>query len=812
MEMEHVQDATWSSHRRAFSNAQSEHTADAAGHPGLHQMGRSARDRRRHRLRNTAYEDRCAQSDCPFEGPQTIPSSSSSHDHVVFNSASAMCPASSTAPPEPSSTPVRRVHHQVRRRQRRRHETQTVCDIRVHRAMESTSDNVHQFSKGSAVLVRSESGAADSQPGEGRIATDQQRLRATISETRGNRVPCDEHVTGRHQGLLGPRKYGHGDALSPLGRSGFSSRRQPGGDRARDDALKTTSIRSTRERRFNSFLNGVKSFAPKNVQPSWKRSESNPEAPLHAPPVPTMHPQMFVDMLQSSTVSDVARKAISYLHDPSNYRDPQCSPLRWPMSKVYARDVQQLLTSDLCETMSDAQLKNHFGYIFTVYEAHKVRRRLVHDTLSANYLCDSPPNPFFTPLHSLRDVLSKGEFACTLDLRAMYYQIPLDPKVRRFFPFTFDGQHYQFKRLPMGFRWSVTIAQFITQFLTSSLKDVHVEVYIDNILIVGSRSAVIAARQQFLDTCKRYRVSLSEDSPISHIATYRGIRFDFGNKTFCLDPSFIRKFHYRCNNHNDSWCDWRALLGSMIYGLCALGEPFAPFFALLKWLAANVNTSPWHTVVMPAVVAQQWNTACSIILTNVPRALCSTSGFHTIITDAATETSSVAAIHITPNGRLEWFFESKPEYSSINDLEAFAFASALQRWKSHLRFSNVVWYCDNTSALAAVNATRSKSWPLNCQVHSITTTLHRLRARLFSMWIPSASNPADFPSRYHSLPPSEALDAMAFHGLTQRLLASTPGGGELAEASRVCYQYRSFAHVVQHSSSSVEIACSSCGY
>ena len=112
----------------------------------------------------------------------------------------------------------------------------------------------------------------------------------------------------------------------------------------------------------------------------------------------------------------------------------------------------------------------------------------------------------------------------------------------------------------MGFKWSVVIAQKLMSFLVSQvLADVHSEVYIDNVLFVGSFAQVELARKQFIEICQRYNVTIGTFGLVAQTAEYRGINFDFKMKQFSLATSFIDKFRHRVSVAQQTWCDYRAL-------------------------------------------------------------------------------------------------------------------------------------------------------------------------------------------------------------------------------------------------------------
>ena len=198
----------------------------------------------------------------------------------------------------------------------------------------------------------------------------------------------------------------------------------------------------------------------------------------------------------------------------------------------------------------------------------------------------------------------------------------------------------------MGFSWAVVIGQAITTFLVSKVPgvdltghsedQVHVEVYIDNVIFVGSQIAIKKACEAFRAVCARYNVTLSEDSGPVTAACYRGVKFDFNNKSFALDESFVEKFRSRLAAADGSWCDWRALLGSAVYALTALSVPLGPYYHVLRWLARNVRTSPVKHVKMWTQAAEEWDKAVALILLNRVGQGCGTHSPH--LTNPRTDT------------------------------------------------------------------------------------------------------------------------------------------------------------------------------
>ena len=175
---------------------------------------------------------------------------------------------------------------------------------------------------------------------------------------------------------------------------------------------------------------------------------------------------------------------------------PEAADPNWPICQYSDEEVEYLLSVGLMTPSRNQSRAGYFSSLFAVNEVNKNRRRMVQDTLSANILCAEPSHVQFTSIGLLRRAVFKGTHGATFDVKAMFYHFGLSPDVaeRAFRVLTRDGTIMDFGRLPMGFKWAVKIAQTAIKFLTAGLPEVHIELYIDNVLIIGSREAVQRAR------------------------------------------------------------------------------------------------------------------------------------------------------------------------------------------------------------------------------------------------------------------------------------------------------------------------------
>lgn len=93
--------------------------------------------------------------------------------------------------------------------------------------------------------------------------------------------------------------------------------------------------------------------------------------------------------------------------------------------------------------------------------------------------------------------------------------------------------------------------------------------------------------------------------------------------------------------------------------------------------------------------------------------------------------------------------------SHINEGEMRAVSTGV-RWAASrpaARASRLVLFCDSTAVAGAITKGRSSSHVLLRRLRHISAFLFAFSLRLYVVWIPSALNPADYPSRHPSMGP-----------------------------------------------------------
>ena len=484
---------------------------------------------------------------------------------------------------------------------------------------------------------------------------------------------------------------------------------------------------------------------------------TNSELPIHAPNIPMMKSTLFLEAMRSPDLTKEEREAFQYILSARSVPSQNKTITSFPPTAMFQKDYILMVQNDIIERAlvddSNRPLKGHFGYVFTVVELLKHRRRVVIDTLSMNTLCPDPPNPNFTPLNRLKRIVFKGSHACTFDMKCMYFQIPLAPEVRNAFTFRgTDNQYYRFKRCPMGFKWSVVIAQAIMRFLVSKMTaNVSIEIYVDNVLFVGSKDEVTKARQEFISVCAEYNATIGDLGEVQTTATYRGMVLDFTLKTVSLADSFIHKLKQRLSAREPTWCDTKALISTIVYAMTIRSELYS-IYHLLKCLARNALVKPKQHVKLWKEAQQDFEKAFQLITSNVPVKPVSPHSRVAVVTDASTQHSIIAGIIVTTQGKIITVVEKAGVYESINDLEAQAFYMTLRQGEHYLHHKRLWYFGDNTSVLSTLQSGMSRSFHLNMWIGRILMRMTNISSYCeYLTYLPSASNPADAPSRRERL-------------------------------------------------------------
>ena len=475
------------------------------------------------------------------------------------------------------------------------------------------------------------------------------------------------------------------------------------------------------------------------------RTPEQLEWPMHAP-IGTLIPWSSIRRAaRCPALTARERYAFGFLSDPELFRECARDHPRAKSSVLSVADVKQIIDNAIFETCDDPI---GTGYVFDVMEYQKRRRRLVHDALSANVLLPDAPNPKFLTIEEVQRMTLCGSYGATIDMKAFYYQFPLAEAVRKFFPILVDGQWLQPCVLPMGFKWAVVIAQAFMRFVafTANIPATACDIYIDNFLLVGSKSEVDEMFGRIMRVLNDLGVTAG-DVEKGTVVTHRGMSMDFTAKTVALKASFVEKLRTRMAAANQTWGQIRSIIGMVVYALMVLDKPLASIFHVFKFWARHVFTSPRKIVTLWQTSREELNAAINYSTRNTPLKIKTRprGRMTMVITDASLEGGRprIAGL-LVQNGRVRWFAETvRSTATDIAVFETLAVQKAIVRWSHALQGRSALLLCDNTVTLSALARGMSCNYTVNSMVGVMHEFMLRRDIYLGLMYVPSKANASD---------------------------------------------------------------------
>ena len=517
-------------------------------------------------------------------------------------------------------------------------------------------------------------------------------------------------------------------------------------------------VKWRRLKRLNRFLDFKDRFYVPEIfnissggSKAWKHIEYNKDWFLHAPIINTIPWETFLHIYNSKFLTPKEKEVFEYLYDPSLYRACESFNIDIKKSKFEEGDIDQLLKNNLFE-VSETEAT---GYVFSVGEVTKERRRLVHDALLPNSVLEEPFNPCFKTIPNVKKLCNAGSYAFTVDFKCYFYQFPIIDNIRKYFTVASNGRRIQPTRLPMGFKWAVNIAQIMTKFLVYEAfgNTNNTDIYIDNIFCVCKDQWEGKEKlNKFLLVCKKYGITVGDISEGEEVI-HRGMVLNLKEKSVCLKNSFVEKFKRRLENQSGKWAEIRSLLGMIIYGFTVFSFSYGNLFHIFKLWAKCIKKELHETVVMNKTEIFEWDRAIFMIKNNSKLKIVHTEKRAIIITDAAMDDvrTGLGGILVTEAGVKEFKMEVRKNKPLIAKYEMMAVRYALNRWEKLLKKREICILCDNTVTLCALNKGMSSNFILNEEVLKIEEWKLKNEAEFMLFYIYTKDNPADPLSRNQEL-------------------------------------------------------------
>ena len=199
---------------------------------------------------------------------------------------------------------------------------------------------------------------------------------------------------------------------------------------------------------------------------------------------------------------------------------------------------------------------------------------------------------------------SRPSLFSSLDLRSAFYSIRVKPKHRPYTAFHIPNMgQYQFTRMPMGLASSPSLYQFLaSRAFREPLDQGHCLQYLDDILILGNHSNMIARLQQILTCCiaSGFKINLTKCSIAVPQVEFLGYHISSSG----LQPGSSKSaalLAARCPSTTSSI--------KSFYGLASFFRAFIPNFAVRAepLLALTTKQNSYHGGPLPPTALQAFH-------------------------------------------------------------------------------------------------------------------------------------------------------------------------------------------------------------
>jgi hypothetical protein len=380
----------------------------------------------------------------------------------------------------------------------------------------------------------------------------------------------------------------------------------------------------------------------------------------------------------------------------------------------------------LFETQSKAQPPYGLCTTFPVLKSNGIEARLIVDP-EINDRMNTNPASGMQYVHDIMQLMSTHQYACCLDAKSYFNQFYLSDGVKPFFTVKVrsrrgPARYYQYTRMPMGWSWSVAIAQrSLLAILKAAGLSSCATVWVDNIYIGGCSAADVEAKlQKFDEIAKAVNLTYREECRGSTV-TYLGIEADLLAGTFNFSAKWISKVcdlltladhtGYPVPLH-----ELQSTIGCLVWACYLTTSSMLDIRHSLLHLAYQTSSAAsCKASTLPDQVKQEWHQSATRLKSGGPYPL-SQQQAPFLPTSITTDSSSYGGAAVfSCNGSddmYNWWWQY-PQH--INYLELACLAVGLQRypWPDQQQGpATIHWTTDNTVSEKVVKKMYSKSRPL----------------------------------------------------------------------------------------------------
>lgn len=312
---------------------------------------------------------------------------------------------------------------------------------------------------------------------------------------------------------------------------------------------------------------------------------------------------------------------------------------------------------------------------------------------------------------SVKSLLHKGYYLCTVDLRDAYFLVNVDKSSRKYLRFKFGQELYEFNCLPMG----LCTAPFIFTKLLKPLliylrkQGVMCVAYLDDILVIGKTK-----QECEYNTIKVYKIiSLvglivnEEKSNLepSQQRTFLGFNFDTVNMVMFLPPTKVHLIQKLCKKFmivkSCTIREFARFVGILVAACPAIkyGWAHTKLFERAKYLALIRNGADYNkTMIIDLEIIEDlgwWLTKVASNHMSIREPIYSFE----IFSDA----SETAWGGFAQGQRTHGFWDIVEREKHINYLELKAAFNALKCFTKNINSIDIIMRIDNTTAVSYIN-------------------------------------------------------------------------------------------------------------
>jgi len=506
--------------------------------------------------------------------------------------------------------------------------------------------------------------------------------------------------------------------------------------------------------------------------PGWKKWA------LDVPNVPTLDYHRLRAMQSKSDMSKADMcQAIDWCSDLKSFESLIRPNWRFLATKSRSTDfeasVDQLLRDGYTSPISRRQIKCAIKG-FAVPKIKKKTRRAILDARPVNEGMKEVPHVRLPTQSDIDECVRDYKYFVELDGKGWFHQFGLGEGIPAYFTMKFGAKTFQWNRMPMGWSYSVWIAQKTTEFLADFLlpNGVRIIVYVDNVYVFGSDEKNIGlAVETFLDRCRQVSAQFSITTPLTSTGVVLGMEVDLIRKTVKLPVDFVNKIQMAKNNLSGLFDDSRGrgsgsnsssyqsvhtrllwkLFGCLHWGARVLQTHMYRYPRWSAWLSHRArqlhdNPTLWDRGcrIWPKAL-RDLRQLCTDICANPERTVKNNSAnSHTVFTDASDVGYGVCHHRKGRTFGRRWTTGMTRHTIALRELYA-SVEGIKDTVVSYPDSEHVHLVGDNTNVIAWIKKKKAPTFFGNRLLQDLFTALgHRT---LTTEWIPSADNPADEPSR-----------------------------------------------------------------